>query len=150
MRSIKKIGGDGNCLFRAMSYIITGSEDQHFVIRSAITTHMLTIPHLLNGLGADGRENYLEHYNGGYASVEDYLEQTQMAINGTWGTDFEMCLLSHLLHTVIYSYNKPEGYWIACFAHSIEKTIPEDVNVKSMYINYTGNHFEVVTAVRRR
>ena len=131
-----------------MSHIITA--DQHLAIRHAITTHMLSIPELLTGLGADGSENYLEYYNGGYSSVEQYLEQTRMAESGMWGTDFEMSVLAHLLQTVVYSYNATGGYWMACFAHSIDKTIPEDVNVKSMYIHYTGNHFEVVTAVRRR
>ena len=29
LRSLKFIGGDGNCLFRALCYIISGSEDQH-------------------------------------------------------------------------------------------------------------------------
>lgn len=35
-RSIKKIVGDGNCLYRSLSYILTGSEDQHFLVRSLI------------------------------------------------------------------------------------------------------------------
>ena len=73
-----------------------------------------------------------------------------MADIGTWGIDFEMSVLSHLLQTVVYSFNVAGGYWIACFANSIDKTIPEDVNVKSMYICYTDIHFEVVTTVRKR
>ena len=36
-RSLKRIVGNGNCLFRALCYIITGSEQQHFDLRSAIT-----------------------------------------------------------------------------------------------------------------
>ena len=30
--SIRSIGGDGNCLFRALSYAVTGSESQHHVV----------------------------------------------------------------------------------------------------------------------
>jgi len=30
--SLKSIGGDGNCLFQALCYIISGSEDQHFEV----------------------------------------------------------------------------------------------------------------------
>ena len=93
---------------------------------------MLSIPELLTGLGADGRENYLEYYNGGYSSVEHYLEQTRMSESGTWGTDFEMCVLAHLLQTVVYPYNATGTYWIACFANSIDKTIPENINVQSI------------------
>ena len=32
----KNIRGDGNCMFRAFSFIITGSEDQHMLVRHAI------------------------------------------------------------------------------------------------------------------
>ena len=32
MRSVRHIGGDGNCLFRAFSYILTGSEEQHMAV----------------------------------------------------------------------------------------------------------------------
>ena len=36
----KKIRGDGNCLFQALCYIVTGSERQHFRLRSIIVEHM--------------------------------------------------------------------------------------------------------------
>ena len=33
MRTVKHIEGDGNCLFRAFSYLITGSESQYMAVR---------------------------------------------------------------------------------------------------------------------
>jgi len=36
--AIKNIIGDGNCLFRAFSYIVTGTEEQHSIIRQNIAT----------------------------------------------------------------------------------------------------------------
>ena len=45
-RSLNKIIGDGNCLFRAFCNIITGSKQQHFALRSAIVYHMLSFPNL--------------------------------------------------------------------------------------------------------
>jgi len=36
-----------------MSYIITGCEEQHFQIRTAIVSHMRTISHFLNGFGQE-------------------------------------------------------------------------------------------------
>ena len=81
--------------------------------------------------------------------MEAYLTQTRMAENGIWGTDFEMSILAHKLSTIVYSYKAGEN-WIACFANGIDKSIREDVNCKSMYIFYTGNHFDVVTSIRRR
>ena len=94
---------------------------------------MLSISELLNGIGANGHRNYLESYNGGYTTVDSYLEQTGMANNGTWGTDFEMAILAHLLQTVIYSFKAGE-FWLAMFPGGVNRTIPEDVYGKSMYI----------------
>jgi len=61
-----------------------------------------------------------------------------------WGTDFEMPVLAHKLNTIAHSFKTGE-YWIACFANAIDKSLPDDVNCQSMYIYYTGNHFDVVT-----
>ena len=144
--SLKKIEGDGNCLFRSLCYIITGSQAQHYELRCAIVAHMLSIPHLLCGLGSDGHRNYLYGY---YDNVESYLSLTNMAINGTWGTDTEMCVLSHVLNTVIYTYNS-SGYWLACLPHGIDRSIPYNITCKSLYIyNYNETHFDVVTDIHR-
>ena len=147
LRSIRKIGKDGNCLFRALCYIITGSEEEHLLLRSAIVAHMQSIPHLVSGIGPDGLRNYLVAY--GYESVEEYLESTHMAVDRTWGTDFEMCVLAHLLHTPVYSFQGSD-YWLACFPHAIDRSVPQDVGCKSMYIYLSNSHFEVVTSIRRR
>ena len=42
-----------------------------------------------------------------------------MANNGTWGMDTEMCVLAHLLNTVVYNFNS-SGYWLPCLPHGIE------------------------------
>ena len=93
----------------------------------------LTCCQYLSCIGANGHQNYLESYNGGYTTVDSYLEQTGMANNGTWGTDFEIGILAHLLQTVIYSFKAGE-FWLAMFPGSVNRTIPEDVYGKSMYI----------------
>ena len=80
--SLRNVGADGNCLFRSLCYVITGSEAQHYELRSELISYMLSIPELLCGIGADGHRNYLEEY-GGYESVENYLSETSMAVNGT-------------------------------------------------------------------
>ena len=116
MRSLRSIGGDGNCLFRALCYIISGSEAQHGELRRAIVAHniMRTITFLVSGTEPDGNRNYLMTYDGGYHSVDDYLARSDMAENGVWGGDFEMCILAHMLDTPIYSY-QADNYtgWVA-------------------------------------
>ncbi|CAC5358710.1 unnamed protein product [Mytilus coruscus] len=41
---IHPIVGDGNFLFRAVSFIMTGSEDNHEAVRKHLTAYMMTIP----------------------------------------------------------------------------------------------------------
>ena len=125
-----------------MSFIITGSESQHYELRSSIIAHMFNIPELLTGRGAEGHRNYLTYYHGGYHSVEDYLTRTSMAEEGTWGTDFEMCLLAHMLNTVVHSY-KAGQYWIACFPKGIDHALSEDVSKRSLYNNNYTNTTQV-------
>ena len=43
----KNIRGDGNCMFQSLSFIITGSEDQHMHVRRAIIRHMRDIGNVL-------------------------------------------------------------------------------------------------------
>lgn len=40
---IINVPGDGNCLFNALSYYITGSVDQHSAVCQLIIQHMFTI-----------------------------------------------------------------------------------------------------------
>ena len=110
---------------------------------------MRTVPFLVSGTGPDGNRNYLVTYDGGYHSVDDYLARSDMAEYGVWGGDFEMCVLAHMLDTPIYSYQADNNYWLGCFPHAIDRRVPQNVNVNSLYILLRSNHFQVVTAVRR-
>ena len=67
-----------------------------------------------------------------------------MAVNGTWGTDTEMCILAYMLNTVIYTHNSSD-YWLPCLPHGIDRSIPYNVSCRSLYIyNYNETHFDVV------
>ena len=89
---VHPILGDGNCLFRALSYVITGTQSYHADIRSKIIQHMIEIENLL-----------FPHTN---MSLVSYLEQSGMANIGTWGTDIEIFTACSLLSTDIYVYTK--------------------------------------------
>ena len=66
--TLHNILGDGNCLFRALSYVITGRQVYHTVVRYKILDHMSSIenqllPHMnmslsnyiqLSGMGREG------------------------------------------------------------------------------------------------
>ena len=89
-------------------------------------------------------------YDDGYHNVDDYLARSDMAENGAWGGDFEMCILAHMLDALIYSYQADTNYWLCCLPHAIDRRVPENVNMHSLYIFLRRYHFQVVTAVRRR
>ena len=93
----KRIVGDGNCLFRAFSQIITGRQRQHHQVRLMITQHMLTISDLLIQSGyIHGSQD---------SSAHDYLVRTRMNNSGEWGSDVEMMTMAHLLKCRLHSYS---------------------------------------------
>ena len=100
MRSLRSIGGDGSCLFRPLCYIRSSTWR---IMKSNRSTYE-EYTFLVSGTGPDGNRNYLVTYNHGYHSVDDYLARSDMAENGVWGGDFEMCILAHMLDSPIYSY----------------------------------------------
>ena len=61
-RTTHSIQGDGNCLFRTLSFIITGSEEQQTLVCEAILHHMLQIAHFM-----------LSHHIIGHSSVSEYI-----------------------------------------------------------------------------
>ena len=44
---VKSIGGDGNCLFRCLSYVLTGSQEQYHEVRTKICDHLVAIVHFM-------------------------------------------------------------------------------------------------------
>ena len=100
-RKVKHIEGDGNCLFRSFSYIITGSEEHHMDIRCAIVNHMVDIAHLLRGA----------HVPSQHTSIQQYIAATRMNHSTSWETDVEIYTLSHLLHTSVFTYDMAVKKW---------------------------------------
>ena len=133
---IRQIPGDGNCLFRSFSYIITGTEDQHMQIRTAIMNHMVGIA-----------QHLLFHYILGYNSIQAYQLATRMNEASSWGTEVEMLTLAHLLQTPIFSYNTVEGHWHRFGPAEVDRQLHDNLTQKGMYIRHPPAHFDVVRAV---
>ena len=132
----KDIVGDGNCMFRSFSYVITGSQAQHMAVRQAILDHMVAIAHLL----------YAHQYDlfAGYSSVQQYIERTKMNQNKTWGSDIEIITLSHLINTCIFTYSTQDQNWYRFSPHSVDRTLPDDITQRAMYLRYLPGHYDVV------
>jgi len=128
-----KVCPDGNCLFRAFSYLITGTEDQHFEVHCYIVEHLRSVGHMLLRI-------FISE-----ATVEEYISNRRIDQMGAWGTNVEMVVLAHLFKANMYSYNVNsceywvyEPRWIGFVAGTEYYLQP------SLYILYTGNHFDVL------
>ena len=125
------ISGDGNCLFRAFSYIITGRQIYHATLRERIVEHMKHITEFL-----------VPHIN---TSLDCYLAKTKMATSGVWGTDIEIFAASSLFSTDIFVYSKfGHNYGWQKFSRTmLDGKEPE--NSCSIYLNHTDEiHYDVV------
>ena len=114
---------------------------------------MLSIPHLLIGHGPDGHRNYADALRTtDHSSVEEYIQQTAMDRDGTWGSAIEIATLSHMLHVPIYVYDVSHeiSRYTAYFPSLIDRSLTNHIRCMSLYIHFTGNHFNVITSVRRQ
>ena len=76
------IVGDGNCLFRSLSSVISGCESNHKAFRKAVVNHISNNP-----------LHYVTCLRQQFASVEQYLRDSKMKYVGSWATELEIQLL---------------------------------------------------------
>ena len=129
-----KVQGDGNCLFRSLSYVVTGRQMYHGIIRQKVIQHMSTIECLLK-----------PHMNN---SFKEYLNRTKMSRQGTWGSDVELLAASHLFDTDIFVYTKSgrDYKWNKFSKSMLDGLLPK--NKCAIYLNQTGGvHYDVVLDV---
>lgn len=124
--NLHQILADGNCLFWALLYVITGRQVYHCLVRQKILSHMREIENLLR-----------PHMN---MPLSDYIQSTGMAQERVWGTDIEIFVACSLLSTDIYVYSNCTWYNIWMLDGS--------QNTCSRYIQHTsGVHYYVVLDV---
>ena len=129
---VSDVPSDGNCLFSAFSYVITGSILQQGAVRAAIVAHMYNIEDYLRG-GWFPQE---------YRTAREYIAGAKMDVDKEWGTDCEIITMAELLSTNIYSFNAQVGSWTPYNARGADATGP------SIYLKFVnGNHFQVVTSI---
>ena len=132
--STARIVADGNCFFRSLSFVRTGSQDYHQEVRLLVTTYMIdnTGNPQLSSLIKDGER------------MENYIEQSKMQLLGTWVTEIEIIASALLLQTTIYVYG-PCGKSNKWQKHAFESE--EEANIhynECIYITNISNHFETV------
>ena len=94
-----RVQGDGNCLFRAISRHVTGTESNHYAVRKAAVNYLhqnsFLIEYILIGVNAPVEPHERRVFFN--TKVQEYLENSRMAEFGEWGTDLEVFLLSCML-----------------------------------------------------
>ena len=81
------------------------------------------------------------------SSVEEYVWDTEMDRDSTWGTDVEMFTLAHLLNTAIFSYNTRDQKWWRFSPNFVDKTLTDDSTARAIYIRHPPGHFDVVRSI---
>lgn len=128
----KKIAGDGNCFFRAVSCSLSNSEDFHNVIRAAVCEHMM-----------ENNDLFIPFLDGEQC-IKNYLSSSEMPQEGTWATEIEIFATAHLLNIDIYTFSR--GSWIRFSVDDIEPSV--QVRSGSIYLNHQHqNHYNVVLSV---
>ena len=133
--------GDGACFFRCLSYVTTGSQEQHFVLRQKVCDHML-IPDVSQWLRSRG-----------YSDVD--IQTVGMRETSTWATDTQIFAASDLLRTQILTAHSQSCAWMLFNPRG--RGLAQFVGGEfSIYINYipsngvvdsNSDHYEVVRSI---
>jgi hypothetical protein len=124
--------GDGNCLFRALSLGLTGSQRQHDVIRSLIVDHLVLVKQDISSL-----------YPIGF-SYDRHLQAMKQP--GCWGTEREIIAAANLFGLSIFCYSNygQNGLRLQLFSpHLIlDPSCYSPCSQQSVFlVNSSGNHY---------
>ena len=159
--TFKSIRGDGNCLFRALSYI-TGSEDHHMSVCTAIISHMRSIgtlaweyvvaPTVMHMRQV--REGRWSDISPDVTGIEQYIAISEIEEDRAWGSEVEIMILAHLLDTPIASYVNTTGWtqYNPGIVYGVLDLSQCDTDQAHMYIRLSEAgtktaHYDVVTSV---
>ena len=118
-----RVLGDGNCLFRAVSRHVTGTESNHYAVRKAAVQFLREHPSLIEYIsgGADPPREPRKRARFLNAHVREYLKNSKMAKLGVWGADVEVFLLSSMLDVnIVVRQNFGHGSTWQCIGPTVD------------------------------
>ena len=124
--------GDGNCLFRTFSFVLSGVQSFHKTVREKIVS-------------------YMEENNDVFSRIENtpmdkYLSASKMKNPGTWGTELEIIAFASMCNTPVHVYcsaGHGEYKWLV-----YKPAIGQSLYNHSVYLQNIYGHFEPVLDVR--
>ena len=145
-----RVQGDGNCLFRAISRHVTGTECNHYAVRKAAVNYLHQNPSLIQYIliGVDAPVEPHERRVYFNTKVQEYLVNSRMGELGEWGTDLEVFLLSCMLDVnIVVRQNFGPGRAWQCIGPSVY-----GLNIVHNYALYVYNtravdHYDCVIPV---
>ena len=146
LTTLKNTRGDGNCMFRALSYLITGTQAQHLGVCAAIVRHILQYDDLFMCSAQVG-------VNANYNSLSKYIIDQNMDKNKEWGTEVELFAICHLLRTKVYTYSQDNSTWQLHAPSDIKQLTPlnlhalESCTDMGMYVYHAFNHYMNVCSI---
>jgi len=128
VQSIKK---DGNCFFRALSFVLSGTEENYKQLRLVVTNHMMTI-----------NQQLLPHTQ---RNVSSYLEATRMRADRVWATDVEIFAAASLfgVDIIVYTQYGSNLRWLR-FCSSFNQSIHATNAILMQNLNL---HFEPIISL---
>ena len=128
-----RIVSDGNCFFRCIAMILTGSQEYHEEMRLLITTYMTS----------NSSNEKLSSLLPQNQSMQTYIMQSKMQFLGEWATDLEITAASCWLNTKIYVWNFT-GTIYEWALYSPHEEVNDLHQEESIFITNVYDHFEVV------
>ena len=128
---IETIKGDGNCLFRALSFVVCGHQDNHDHFRQVLCNYIEQNDHMLHP--------FLEEGDG-----RAYIQRNDMrnSSKGTlaWGTDVEIQAIAKMCDVDVITYIR--GTWLSYSARGKRDPTQEGIFLS----NPKNDHYNVVLA----
>ena len=134
--------GDGNCLFRCLSKIITGNQDSHTRLRKIISNFIAS-----EGITKLGW--YFRQFR--ITPSEYFLTEKAIHLDGVWGGDVEIMVASVILQVDIYVANNNFSNTLqeSKFSHQVRWSLlrgSKETN-SAIYIQNFEDHYQPVISM---
>ena len=128
-----RILGDGNCFFRALAHVVTGSQEDHYELRVITTSYM------------QHNAEDLSCYHEANDCMEDYLVRSDMQSPSVWATEQEIFAAAYMLATPIFVFSKcGHRYKWLQFSPVSEDISATEHSKEAIFLINISNHYETV------